>query len=135
MGEGARVVHAVGHGEILGVVGDGDVFEAAGDGGFGHLADGVAAVGLGGVHVQIAADIAADDELRQRVLGGGFELAAVLAQFGRDVVEVERVVDFLLGGGGDDDVVFEAQQGVLAEREAALDGALAQGDVVDAWSR
>ena len=33
-------------------------------------------------------------------------------------------------GGGDDDVVFEAEQGVLVEGEAAFDGALAQGDVV-----
>ena len=112
------------------MVGDGDVVEAARDGGFGHLADGVAAVGFGGVHVQIAADVAADDELGQRVFGGGFELAAVLAQLGRDVVEVERVVDRLFGFGGDDLVVFEAEESVLAEGEAALDGALAQGDVV-----
>ena len=34
--------------------------------------------------------------VRQRVLGGGFDLAAVFAQLGRDVVEVERVVDLLL---------------------------------------
>ena len=58
VGEGAVVVHAVGHGEIFGVVGDGDVVEAAGDGGFGHLADGVGAVGLGGVHVEVAAEVA-----------------------------------------------------------------------------
>ena len=68
--------------------------------------------------------------VRQRVVGGGFDFAAVLAQLGRNVVEVERVVDLLLGGGGDDRVVFEAEQSVLAEREAAFDGALAQGDVV-----
>ena len=42
VGERARIVEAVGHGEILRVVGDGDVLEAAGEGGFGHLADGVA---------------------------------------------------------------------------------------------
>ena len=67
----------------------------------------------------------------RRVGGGGFDFAAVLAQLGRDVVEVEGAVDLLLGGGGDDGVVFEAEQGVLAEREAALEGALAQRDVVD----
>ena len=62
--------------------------------------------------------------------GGGFEFAAVLAQFGWDVVEVECVVDGFFGVGGDDDVVFEAEQGVLGQGEAALDGALAEGDVV-----
>ena len=62
--------------------------------------------------------------------GGGIDFAAVLAQLGRNVVEVERVIDLLLGGCRDDDIVFQAQQGVLAECEAALDGALAQRDVV-----
>ena len=88
------------------------------------------AVGLGGVHVDVAAHIAAHDEVRERVFRGGFELAAVLAEFRRDVVEVERVVDVGFGGGGDDGVVFEAEESVLAQREAALDGALAQRDVV-----
>ena len=62
--------------------------------------------------------------------GGGFELAAVFAELGWDVVEVEGVVDVFFGGGGDDGVVFEAEEGVLGEGEAALDGALAEGDVV-----
>jgi hypothetical protein len=86
------------------VVGDGDVAEAAGDGGFGHLADGGGAVGLGGVHVDVAADVGEGDEMRERVGCGGFELAGVLAELGWDVVEVEGVVDVGLGGGGYDDV-------------------------------
>ena len=45
----AAVVHAVGHGEELGVVGDGDVFQAAGYGPLGHFADGLGTVGLEGV--------------------------------------------------------------------------------------
>jgi len=64
------------------------------------------------------------------VVGGSFDLAAVLAQLGRNVVEVERVVDFLFAGRGDDHVVLEPHQRVLRECEAALDGALPQGDVV-----
>ena len=93
VGEGALVVEAVGHGEIFGVVGDGDVFEAAGEGGFGHLADGVAAVGGVGVHVEVAADVGEGDEVGEGVAGGGFELAGVFAELGWDVVEVEGVVD------------------------------------------
>ncbi len=141
VGESAGIVEAVGHGEILRVVGDGDVGEAAGQGGFGHLADGVAAVGRVGVHVQVAANVGERDELGRppvsacEACGGGFDLAAVFAQLGRDVVEVEGAVDLFFAGGGDDGVVFEAEQGIFAEREAALDGALAQGYVVDASSR
>jgi len=88
------------------VVGDGDVGEAAGEGGFGHLADGVAAIGGVGVHVQVAADVGEGDERGEGVGGGHLELAAVLAHLGRDVVEVEGVVDGLFAFGGDDLVVF-----------------------------
>ena len=97
MGKGASVVHAVGHGEIFGVVGDGDVAAAAEDGGFSHLADGAGAVGLGGVHVGVAVEVGEGDELRKRVGGGGFEFATIFAEFGRDVVEVEGVVDGFFG--------------------------------------
>ena len=55
--EGALLVEAVGHGQVFGVVGDGDVLIAARQGGVGHLADGVVAVGGGGVHVHVAADV------------------------------------------------------------------------------
>ena len=107
MGEGAGVVEAVGHGEVLGVVGDGDVTQSAGDGGLCHLADGVAAVGGVGVHVEVAAYIPALDERREGVQRGGFEFAAVLAEFGRNPVEVEGVVDggFRVGFGSDDLVI------------------------------
>ena len=62
VGEGALVVHAVGHGEVFRVVGDGDVAAAACDGGLGHLADGAGAVGLGGVHVDVAVEVGEGDE-------------------------------------------------------------------------
>ena len=62
--------------------------------------------------------------------GGGFDLATVLAQFGRNPVEAERGVDFFFGGGGDRRAVFEPRQRVFAERVAHLERALAQGDVV-----
>ncbi len=82
------------------------------------------------MHVEVAADVGEGDELREGVGCGGFDLAGVFAQLGRDVVEVEGVVDFGLGGGGDDGVVFDAEEGVLVEGVAALDGALAEGHVV-----
>ncbi len=130
VGESALVVEAVGHGEIFAVVGDGDVGQAAGKGGFGHLTDGVATVGGVGVHVEVAADVCAGDEVGEGVGGGGFEFAGVFAQLGWDVVEVEGVVDVGFGCGGDDDVVFDAEESVLVQGEAAFDGALAKGYVV-----
>ena len=130
VGESAGIVHAVGHGEIFGVVGDGNVAATAEYGGFGHFADGAGAVRLGGVHVDVAVEVGEGDELREGVSGGGLEFAAVFAELGRNVVEVEGVVDGFFGFGGDDGVVFEAGEGVLGEGEAALDGALAEGDVV-----
>ncbi len=63
------------------------------------------------MHVEVAADVGEGDELREGVGGGGFELAGVFAELGRDVVEVEGVVDLFFGGGGDDGVVFDAERG------------------------
>ncbi len=87
------------------MVGDGDVAEAAGEGGFGHLTDGVASVGGVGVHVEVAVDVGAGDEVGEGMGGGGFDLAGVFAKLGWDVVEIEGLIDFGFGGGGDYGVV------------------------------
>ena len=91
LGESDRAffIQAVGHGESFGMVRDGDVFVAQRAGRFGHLFERGAAVGLGGVHVQIAADIGELDQLRQAVFQRRFNLAAVFAQFGRNPGEPE----------------------------------------------
>ena len=112
------------------MVGNGDVLQATRQGGFSHLADGVAAVGCVGVHVEVAANVGEGDEVREGVGGGGFEFAGVFAELRRDVVEVEGVVDVGFACGCDDDVVFDAEQSVLVEGKAAFDGALAEGDIV-----
>ncbi len=74
--------------------------------------------------MDIAANVLFFDEARQGVGGGGFDLAAVLAQLGRNPVEVERAVDVFFGCGGDLCSVIEAGERVLAERVAALERAL-----------
>ena len=87
------------------MVSDGDVTAAAGEGGFCHFADGAGAIGLDGVHVEVAEDVGEGDEVGEGVARlwvakagcGGFELAAVFAELGGDVVEAEGVVD---GGFG-----------------------------------
>ncbi len=55
--ERALFIEAVGHGQVFGVVGDGDVLIAPGECGVGHFANGVVAIGGGGVHVHVAFDI------------------------------------------------------------------------------
>ena len=59
--------------------------------------DVVLAVGFGGVHVQVAAQVGAIDQPGQRSRRGRFDLAARLAQLRRNPVEAERGVDVLLG--------------------------------------
>ena len=84
--EGAFFVEAVGDGDGFGMVGEGDVFVAERARGCGHFFDGIFAVGGGGVHLQIAANVVERDELREALLFGGFDFAGVFAQLGLDVV-------------------------------------------------
>ena len=97
----ARLVEAVGHRQRLAVVGDGDVLEPRAAAAAGHLLERVAAVGLGRVHVQVAAEVAARQQPRQRAAPRPLDLAAVLAQLRRHPRQAERLVDRLLGLAGD----------------------------------
>ncbi len=130
----ALFIQAVGHGERFGMIGDGDVFVAERVGGLGHFLERGAAVGFGGVHVQVAADVGEFDEFGQAVFERGFDFAAVLAQLGRNPGEAEGGVNFLFGFAGDAlatlSVGIELEQAVFIEREAKLQGAAAHQDVV-----
>ena len=80
--------------------------------------------------MQVAAQVGSLNEPGQRVAGGGFNLAQVLAQFGRNPVHAQGGVDILFGGGGNCRVVVKTGQRPLAERVAHLECALAKGHVV-----
>ena len=112
------------------VVGDRDVLVAALARRLGHLLDRGVAVGGGGVHVQVAADVAQLDQLRQLALAGCGQLAAVLAQLGRDPLHAEPLVDLLLGRAGDRLPALVVGDAVLAHVQAALDRRRAQRLVV-----
>ena len=88
--------NAIGHGHGFGMVGEGDVFVAQIARSFAHLLDGVLAVGGGGVHLQVAANVGKFYEVRKFVLFRRFDLAGHFAEFRLDVVEAELGVDFLL---------------------------------------
>ena len=78
------------------MIGDRDVFEAARLCRRHHRLEALATVGLGRVHVQVALEIRPRDQRGQRPGGGGFDLAAVLAQLRLDERQSERLVDVLL---------------------------------------
>ena len=103
------------------MVGDAEVLQAEVHRFIGHGFERVVAVGGGGVVVEGAAKLGEFDEPRQRVFGGGFDFAAVLAEFRRDEIEAERAVDigFLV-----DLEVFRGFPGeaVFVEREALFEG-------------
>ena len=99
-------------------------------GGRRHRRDRVPAVGLGRVHVQIAAEIGAIDEAGQLTGGRGLDLAARLAKLRRNPGQPERFVHLLFARAGHRRPVVDAEQPVLVQLESEADRAIAKGDVV-----
>ena len=79
-----RRVQPAGHGQRLAVVGHGEVLVAARHTALEHLLDGLFAVGPGGVHLEVAADVLERDELRQLPGERRLDLTPVLAQLRSD---------------------------------------------------
>ena len=110
---------------------DGDVFVAALARGRGHFFERRAAVGLGGVHVQIAADLRKLHQLRQAVLGGGFDLAPIFAQLRRNPGEARALRRSLpRSRRRRASPSSTLREPVFVERQAHLQRALAQRHVV-----
>ena len=80
--------------------------------------------------MQVAAEVAQLDQVRQRPRARRLELAAALAQLGRDPLVAEVRVHLLLGLEGVHLARLDLRDPVLGDREPAPDGRLAQGDVV-----
>ena len=111
------------------MIGDGEVVQAGRLRGARHRLDVVAAVRLRGVAVQVAA------EVRERTSRGSVPRRPLRSRRGSraapaDRRETERRVDALFVVAGDARVVVDAKEPVLVQLEAALDGAIAQRDVV-----
>ena len=112
------------------VVGDRHVGVAALAAGLGHLLQRVAAVGEGGVGVQVALDVGELDQLRQLAFARRLQLAAALAQLRLDVGVAEALVDLLLALAEVDLAALGLGDAVLGDREAAADRLFAQLHVV-----
>jgi hypothetical protein len=131
---------AADHPRAGGVVADGDVLVAEVGGSRGHLPDRDLAVGPRGVDVEVAADRARLEQVREVVLEGGLDLAAVRAEFGRNPGHADGRVHALLGLAGDalaDPLarvgvvdVTDVEDAVLVHLQVALDGDVPDGDVV-----
>ena len=95
------------------------------------------AVGQRRVGVQVAAQVVELDQLRQPAAGRRrrLELAAALAQLGRDPVEPERRVDLLLGRAAHRLAGRVVEDPVLGDVQAAAHGRLAQRHVVRLGAR
>ena len=117
------------------MIGDGPVVAAQVDHGGNDVVEGIATVAPLGMVVKRAAEFGPFDQAGNAVFCGGLEFALVFAQLRRDEIEVELVVDFLLGGAGQQKggiVGFGigSEQTVFVEAQSAFDGALAHDDVV-----
>ena len=81
------------------------------------------------VHVQVAEDVALLDETRKLARLGGLDLARALAQLGRDPRQPDRREHVLLALSGEPPTLA-IEDAVLAQLDAAVHGARADGDVV-----
>src|SRR5258706_3077509 len=98
-------LEAVGLKGGFGMIGDGPVIAAEFDHVGGNLLERVAAVAPVGMVVEGAAQIGPLDEARDSALFRGGEFALVLAQFRRDIREVEVFKELLLGPSPDKPVL------------------------------
>ncbi len=107
-------VKPVRHGERLRMIGDGDVLVAALPRCFRHFFKRGAPVGLGGMHVEIAANLIEFDQFGHDAFGGQFYLAEILADFRRDPTETERLVYAFFSLASYFDIVFDAVEAIFA---------------------
>ena len=113
------------------VVGDREVLQAEPDRRLGHLLGGLLAVRQGRVAVQVALRSSSTISSRELAAGErGLELAAALAQLGRDPLQPELGVDLLLGRAARGLARRVVEDPVLGDVQALAHRGLAQGDVV-----
>ena len=131
--EAARLVHArapPGRGDGPAVLGDGQVLEPAAARRLHHGLQGVAAVALRGVRVQVALDVLHLDQPGQAPRLRGRHLAPVLAQLRRYEGQAQGAVDVLLRGARDLRARLHLEHAVLVQLQLPPHRALADGDVV-----
>ena len=114
------------------MVGEDLVLAAVGAGRLDHDLERLTAVGPVRVAVAVTAQVGSFHQARQGADSGSLDLAATLAQLGRDRLEVQEGVEVGLAREGQwlGRLVIERHQTSLRQRPAALAGTVAQGHVV-----
>ena len=87
------------------------------------------------MRVQVAAQIGLLDETRQRSSLRSLDFATPLPQFGRDIRQAQRSIDFVLVRASQLAVIVQTKQSVFVELQATREGAVPQRDVVGLRSR
>ena len=131
--EEPRPVQPARHRDALAMIGDRDILETSLPRAADHLDKRVLAVGVGGVHVEIATDLPLLEKDGEPPRGRQQDLVTPLTQFRGDPGEPQGCVDFGLGrsrwgchrGGGPDWL-----EAVFVERPAPLARPRAEADVV-----
>lgn len=123
-------IEAVGLERGFGVIGDPEPFEAEFGRGLGHGGEGILPITGDGVVVEATTDLGAGEELGEGIFFGGVDFPAVFAEFRGNKSEAESAVEGLLVFEFEGGLRFSFEQTPFAEVEAAVNGALAEGDIV-----
>src|SRR6266436_9395091 len=101
---------------------------------FRHFLDGALTVAGSRVHVQIALDVLAANQVRQTVLLGRLDLSRVFANLRRNEIQFQLGVNFLFRATGNATLTLQRRQSVFVQRVAHIVRAAAQSDVMLARS-
>ena len=101
------------------------VLVASRRGGGNHRFEGIVAVAIGRVHVEVAAQIRQLDERGYRVIARELDLVLPAAQLRRNVLHPERRVNAGFVAAGRNLAVFEIENTVLTYPQAAANGIFA----------
>jgi hypothetical protein len=82
------------------------------------------------VAVQVAAEVAQLDQLRELAFAGRVELTGVLTELGRDELVAKMLVELLLAARLEELLRLDVLDAVLRDGEPGADGVLTQRDVV-----
>ncbi len=121
-------IEAVRDGEAARVFGDREILQSQRLGRQRHVAQAVVAVAGPGVRMQVALQVGQFDQLGQASGARRLDLAAVFAQFGRNVGQADRAVHRFLAVPGD--ALCAAEHAVFVDLQAELLRDAADRDVV-----
>ena len=126
----ARIIQPIRERQVLRMVRNGHVLVPMLPRRLRHLHDCVSSVGLDGVHVHIAMQIFLRNQSWQLMLFRQINFPAVLAHFRRNVVQLQRCIDFLFRFSRHHLLIIQLGQTVFIQRVSQLERPLPQRHIV-----